>query len=55
MDYGTPSLPLTGAGVIIGGLIIDQVYLLSVAIIAVALIATLLRVGYRRGKPLHAR
>lgn len=55
MDYGKGSLPLTGAGIAVGGVIIDQVWLLAVAGGLIGVGALLLRVGYRRRKPVNAR
>jgi hypothetical protein len=55
MDYGKAALPLTGAGIAVGGVIIDQVWLLAIAGGLIAGGALLLRLTYRRGKPLNAR
>jgi hypothetical protein len=50
MDYGKAALPFTGAGITIGALVIDQVWLAAVAVAVIAVGAVLTRVGWRRGK-----
>jgi hypothetical protein len=50
MDYGKAALPITGAGITIGALIIDQVGLAAIAVAVIAIGAVLTRVGWRRGK-----
>ena len=51
MDYGKPSaLPFTGAGITVGAIVIDQVWLAAVAAAVIGLGAVLTRVGWRRGK-----
>jgi hypothetical protein len=51
MDYGKPSaLPFTGAGITVGAVVIDQVWLAAVAAAVIGVGAVLTRVGWRRGK-----
>jgi hypothetical protein len=51
MDYGR--LPLTGAaGLTIGAIVIDQLWLLAVAVGLVTVGVLLIRFGWRRGKTL---
>jgi hypothetical protein len=51
MDYGKASaLPFTGAGITIGAVVIDQVWLAALAVGVIAAGAVLTRVGWRRGK-----
>lgn len=51
MDYGKPSaLPFTGAGITIGAIVIDQLWLAAVAAGIIAVGAVLTRFGWRRGK-----
>jgi hypothetical protein len=51
MDYGKASaLPFTGAGITIGALVIDQVWLAAVAVGVIATGAVFTRFGWRRGK-----
>jgi hypothetical protein len=51
MDYGKPSaLPFTGAGITIGAIVIDQLWLAAVAAGIIAAGAVLTRFGWRRGK-----
>jgi hypothetical protein len=50
MDYGKGALPVTGAGITVGALVIDQLWLAAVAAVVIAVGAVFIRVGWRRGK-----
>ncbi|MFE9099912.1 hypothetical protein [Actinomadura geliboluensis] len=49
MDYGK-TLPMTGAGITLGGIFIGQLWLVVAAIVLVALGAVVIRLSFRRGK-----
>lgn len=50
MDYGTKTLPMTGAGVTAFGIYFGQLWLVALALGLVAVGAILLKIGFRRGK-----
>ncbi|WP_433330087.1 hypothetical protein [Spirillospora sp. CA-294931] len=50
MDYGSKALPVTGAGITIGGIFFGQLWLVAAALVLIAAGAILLRLTFRRGK-----
>lgn len=53
MNYSR-ALPYTGSGLLIGGVIISQAWVLGVALIAIISGALLLRYAWRRSKSIDA-
>lgn len=49
MDYGK-TLPMTGTGIVLGGVVIDQVWLVAGAVGLMLVGVVLIRLGFRRGK-----
>ncbi|MGV2384205.1 MAG UNVERIFIED_CONTAM: hypothetical protein LOD86_02880 [Thermobifida fusca] len=49
MDYGK-TLPMTGAGITLGGIFIGQLWLVVTAVALVAVGALIIRLSFRRGK-----
>lgn len=49
MDYGK-TLPITGAGITIGGIFLGQLWLVAIAVTLVLAGALLIRLTFRRGK-----
>ena len=49
MDYGK-TLPITGAGVVLGGVVIDQIWLVAISAGLLLGGVALIRLGFRRGK-----
>lgn len=49
MDY-QKTLPMTGSTIVVGGVAIEQGWLLLAAFVLVAIGAVCVRVGFRRGK-----
>jgi hypothetical protein len=47
--YG-PTLPLTGTGVLLGGVLFDQAALVGVAVSAILFGAVLIRLSFRRNR-----
>lgn len=56
MDYSIPkTLPVTGAGFLIGGSLTNQLFLACILFVAVFIAATLIRVLFRHHKKLNER
>lgn len=49
MDYGK-TLPMTGAGITLGGIFIGQLWLVIAAVALVAVGAVIIRLTFRRGR-----
>lgn len=53
MNY-TKALPATGSGLLVGGVVISQAWILAIAVTVVAAAALAIRFAWRRDKSINA-
>lgn len=52
--YDNPTLAQTGGGIVLGSVVIGQMWLIAIALLLVTLGALAIRVGFRRGREVNS-